>query len=75
MQTTTEAASAEKRPADTSVRIDGAQAAELAAWVTTLNAGNDGPEWTRGEVLRRILGHVLKTKDPAFLKPLAKPQP
>lgn len=76
MQTATAAApasKAESRPADTSVRIDGEQAAELARWVDKLNQGNDGPQWTRGEVLRRVLGHVLASKDAALLKPPPKP--
>lgn len=79
MQTTTATTKpAVSRPADTSVRIDGDQAALLAAWVAALNEGNDGPEWTRAEVLRRVLGHALASRDPALLKPpraAAKPQP
>lgn len=73
MQTTAVAEKPAVRPADTSVRIDGAQAEALAKWVDSLNANNDGPEWTRGEVLRRILGHALASRDPALLKPLPKP--
>lgn len=69
MQTATKTAT---RPPDTSIRIDGDQAAELAAWVTKLNARNDGPEWTRAEVLRRVLGHALASQDAALLKPLPK---
>lgn len=78
MQTTatTDPKAASRLP-DTSVRIDGEQAALLAAWVAALNAGNDGPQWTRGEVLRRVLGHALASQDPALLKPppKSKPQP
>lgn len=78
MQTATaDPKAAATRLPDTSVRIDGEQAAELAAWVTKLNTGNDGPQWTRGEVLRRVLGHALASQDAALLKPppKSKPQP
>lgn len=73
MTTATATAKTEARPPDTSIRIDGEQAAELARWVDKLNANNDGPEWTRAEVLRRVLGHALASKDAALLKPLPKP--
>ncbi len=72
--TTTDPKAASRLP-DTSVRIDGEQAAELAAWVAALNDGNEGPQWTRGEVLRRILGHALASKDAALLKPPPKAKP
>lgn len=54
----------------TMIRVERDMLTALEKWVDALNTGNDGPPWTRAEVVRRVLGHALATRDPALLKPV-----
>jgi len=44
------------------VLLEPAQLAALDAWVDKLNAGNDGPQWTRTALVRAMVARGLRER-------------